>query len=74
MNITEKLNQFIANEGKGDVRDALNVALARLDSSNKQYALAMEQLKKEREDVDYWEDVAHELKENLSNVPVPKGW
>lgn len=31
MTITEKLDQFIAREGKGIDRDALNVALARLD-------------------------------------------
>jgi hypothetical protein len=31
MNPTELINKFIAEEGKGSVRDALNVALARLD-------------------------------------------
>jgi len=31
MTITEKLNEFIAKDGKGNVCDALNVALARLD-------------------------------------------
>jgi hypothetical protein len=31
MTIAEKLDQFIEHEGKGCVRDALNVALSRLD-------------------------------------------
>lgn len=30
MNISEKIDQFIEHEGKGCVRDALNVALSRL--------------------------------------------
>jgi dTDP-4-amino-4,6-dideoxygalactose transaminase len=74
MTITEEINHFIENEGKGDVRDALNVALARLDSIRKQYALAMAQLKRERERVEYWKEIADELKDNLNNIPTPKGW
>jgi hypothetical protein len=30
MNISKELDDYIAKEGKGNVRDALNVALARL--------------------------------------------
>ncbi len=31
MTVTEKIDHFIENEGKGHERDALNIALARLD-------------------------------------------
>jgi hypothetical protein len=30
--ITEKINSFIEQEGKGNIRDALNVALTRLEN------------------------------------------
>ena len=33
MTVTEKLNKFINEHGGGDARDALNVALARLDAA-----------------------------------------
>ena len=74
MTITEKIDQFIAKEGKGDTGDALNVALARLDAISKQYAMAMTELKRQRECAEYWKDIADELKDNLSNVPTPQGW
>ena len=36
MTVTEKLNKFINEHGGGDARDALNVALARLDVADAQ--------------------------------------
>jgi len=43
MTVTEKIDQFIKNEGNGNIRDALNVALARLDQ--KQLEIEAQNLK-----------------------------
>ena len=52
MTITEKLDLFILNEGKGSERDALNIALSRLDQKQliiKRRDLEIHQLREEVE-------------------------
>jgi hypothetical protein len=48
MTISEKIDTFISVEGKGSIRDALNIALARID----QKQAIIEQLQKELDDAD----------------------
>jgi hypothetical protein len=53
-NISEKINSFIEKEGRGSTMDALNVALARLENIQKQYVIALRNLKAETERAEYW--------------------
>ena len=61
MTITEKLDSFILNEGKGNERDALNVALTRLDQKQLSIETREAEIKQLREEVE-------QLKANIEMV------
>ena len=42
--VTQQINDWIANEGEGDMRDALNIALARLESAEAMIKILREQI------------------------------
>lgn len=44
MNVSEKIDNFIYNEGKGSIRDALNVALTWVDTLRISHKAVMEEL------------------------------
>jgi hypothetical protein len=52
--LSEQIDKWIANEGKGNVRDALNIALGRLESADDLIRTLQDQ-------INYLQDQCHSL-------------